>query len=234
MCQPLAPVTSSVTLTESQIVGAGQAQDGTLYVVTTGKLGPRLFVAEDMQLIEQYVDGSGGDTLVMYEDAKGVQHVIEVEGSGADMHMGIATGPLPDKTFVIGSVGEELTLVDASAVLAMPAQNTQTFHIDYVGEASDGSYIVVTAPDHASSYDDYRLFLGQVEALQQQLVTEFDASLSGTRIINFTFNGSAVQFSYDPGGAMGSLTAGGVDESFVSAQSATDQVAPSGAVFECR
>ena len=236
-CQPLASVTSSVTLDETQIVGAGKAQDGTLYVVLTKDREPRLFVSSDTQLVEQYVNGSGTDgtgTTVMYEDDKGVQHVIEVDGEGADMRMGIATGPLPGKTFEIGKVGEELTLVAASDVTAMPAQSTQTFHADYVGQASDGTFLVVTVPDHVSTLDDYRLFLGPLSAIREQKIVAFNASLSGAKLIDFTFNGVGVEFSYQFGVANGSLATGSMDETFLSSADTSSPAAPMNAVFACR
>jgi hypothetical protein len=49
-CDPLAEVTSSVTLQASRVVAAGRASDGTLYVIYNST---RLFVGSDDQLVER-------------------------------------------------------------------------------------------------------------------------------------------------------------------------------------
>jgi hypothetical protein len=89
----------------------------------------------------------------------------------------------------------------------------------------------VVAPDHASSSNGFRVFLGPVGALQEQVVGSVTGGLSIPlrTVIQLTVNGDAAELNYE--GASASLSGATQNEAFTEPAA---PAAPAGANFLCR
>jgi hypothetical protein len=208
VCDPLAAITSPVQLDASQVAAAGQATDGTLYVIYNRD---QLFVGSDTNLVEQVVIGAGispGQTDLDYTDDDGTPVVVEVVQDDTGTHMAIAHGLQKSKGIDSGN-GEPLALVDAALVAKLSASTAQTFDVDFAASLPGGSELVVIAPTHPSGFDQFRVFLGPANALAQLTVTNFGASLSGQRFATVMVDGAPADLTYLPGGPSVLNPAGG-------------------------
>ncbi|HEY5375626.1 MAG TPA: hypothetical protein VIK01_18230 [Polyangiaceae bacterium] len=207
-CDPLAAITTSVQLDVSQVVAAGQASDGSLYVIYNRD---QLFVGSDTDLVERVVLGSGespSQTDLDYTDDDGTPVVVEVVHDDMGTRMAVAHGMQKSKGIDSGN-GEPLTPVDAALVAKLSASTTQTFDVDFAASLADGRELVVIAPVRGSSYDEFRVFLGPVDAVAQQTVTNFQSSQSGQRFATVTIGGAPADLTYLAGGPSALNPAGG-------------------------
>ena len=237
-CDPTAPITSAVTLSAAEIVGAGKdSSSGETYVLLEHDSSLRLFVTRGASLSERFQtgnsQGSDGTTRFWtfeYRDDQGGTLLVEVDSNAAGRRMGVAMGPITDKRFDIGSTGIVLSNVDPDTAAAIPAQSTQTFHVEYAGAAADGRNLVVIAPDHVPLFDGFRVFLGPVSALREQPVENVTRGLSNrpTTLITLDIAGMSASASYNR--TDGALTSAGVETNFVGSLAPS---LPNGATFEC-
>lgn len=195
-CQPLAAETSAIEL--GNVIGAGQAADGTVYVIDRNGSDLRGFVSEGGELYRQRVSGTGevngadGETTVISLNELSPPLTLEVvTATGGSTRMGVAEGALKSKTFVIGEEGEELTLLSADDVAALALHNYPAEILaEYVANVEDEKLLVVLRPRDFTSYDEFRVFFGTPERLEEcpvQNVTR--AHDGGSTEIDFSVNG---------------------------------------------
>lgn len=197
-CQPLAAETSDVSL--GTVLGAGEAADGTIYVID--RIGNELrgFVSEGGELYRQRVSGSGemndaaGETITISLSELSPELTLQVvTAPDGSKRMGVVQGPLNTKTFTIGEEGEELTLLSADDVAALQLHNYPAEIVtEYVAEVEDEKLLVVLRPRDLTGYDEFRVFYGKLERLEEcpvQHVTR--AHDGGSTEIDFTVDGDA-------------------------------------------
>lgn len=233
-CDPLAASTSAVQFDASQVVAAGRAKDGSLYVIYGDS---RLFVGGGQELAERVVIGSGegaSQTDLDYIDDDGTPVTVELVRDAAGMHMTVARGMQQSKGIDDGN-GESLTLVDAALVVTVGASTTQTFEVDFAASLPDGRELVVIAPTRPVDYDQFRAFLGLPAALAQHAVTHFGSSQSGQRYATVMVDGAPSDLTYlaggpsaiNPNGGPSTLTIAGT------AYPLTEGPVPAGASYLC-
>lgn len=238
-CDPLSAQTTPVTLNASDIIAAGRdATDGAVYVLTERSFALRLFVATGDTLDEVFESGTGQGTtdsgrfwtFGYDDDATPVTVEVQEDASGS-RQMGVVKGALSGKGFDVGSMGDVLDAVDPTSAAAMAAQTTQTFHIEFSGSDDSSHDIIVVAPDHASSFDGFRVFYGTADALAEQsgaVTVTRGLSIPTTTFIAFTLDGSSATLQYGAAGDVLSIGAG-----FTTLTESADSALPMGAAFQC-
>jgi hypothetical protein len=232
-CDPLAAITSSVQLDASQVVAAGRAKDGSLYVIYNSD---RLFVGSDSNLTERVVLGSGessDQTDLDYTDDDGTAVIVEVARDGTGTHMAVARGKQKGKEIDSGN-GEPLTLVDAALVAKLGASTTQSFEIDFAASLPDARELVVIAPARGG-YDQFRVFLGPPNLLAQQAVMNFGSTKSGQRFATVMVDGAPADLTYLAGGPSVLNPAGGPATLTIAgtAYALTEGLVPADASYLC-
>lgn len=207
-CNPFAAITTSVQLDASSVVAAGQAEDGSIYVVYDDD---RLFVGSGKKLVEQLVVGSGetsNQTDLDYTDEDGTPVVVEVVRDSSGVHMAVARGTQNGKG-IDGGSGEQLTPVEATLVAKLTASTTHEFDFDFAAHLPDGRELVVIKPAHEVVYEKFRVFFGPAAAIAEQVVTSFGSSGSGQRYATIMIDGAAADLTYLAGGPSELNPAGG-------------------------
>jgi hypothetical protein len=239
-CDPLKAERSPVILNAADVIGAGRDAEGAVYVLVDQSSQLRLFVSGAASLAEQFESGTGqgqaGSTqfwTFAYADGQGMPVTVEVQKDATGARIGVVKGPISGKGFDVGSEGEVLEPISAAAAAALPAETTQTFHVDYAGAHPDGDDLVVIAPDHATTFDGFLIFYGPPAVLVEQPGTVSvtrGLSIPSTTVIAFTLDGAPATLQYDGTGA-GTLTVDGSSASLSAL--ATDAGVPPGAAFMC-
>jgi hypothetical protein len=195
-CQPLAAETSAIEL--GTVIGAGQAADGTVYVIDKDGTELRGFISEGGELYRQRVSGTGetsdasGDTTLISLDERTPPLTLEVVvGPDGTTRMGVAEGILKTKTFVIGEQGEELALLSADDVGALPLHDYPgEIVVEYVAQVEGEKLLVVLRPRDLTSYQEFRVFFGTLERLDERPVQNVTrARDGGSTEIDFSVNG---------------------------------------------
>jgi hypothetical protein len=194
-CDPLMADTASVTL--GSVVGAGESADGTIYVVDRGDEELRAFISQEGELYRQRVSGTGeGNTdgefvLVSLNELDPTVALMVTTDSDGNVRMGVAFGPIPTKTFVIGEQGEELTLLPDGDVKALPIHNYPAeIEVEYSAELADGRVLVVLRPRDFNDYSEFRVFFGPPDRLEERDLTSATRQRDGgTTDIEFEVNG---------------------------------------------
>lgn len=238
-CDPLEADPGAVTLSASDVVGAGQSSDGTLYVMAKVAGSLRLFVGDRTGLSEKFSKGSGEGTegsvrfaTFSYTEA-GATTTIEVDRDGASTRLGKYDGLPPNKRIAIGVDGEELTQVDANEAVAIQSQTDTSVVLEYSGSSSTGIQLVVTAPMHRIGFEGYRVFLGPVDGIKELIPLAVTRTLSppAVTIANLTIDGAPATLFYDVEVATISNQATGEEARFTGMVPPT---IPAGARFECQ
>jgi hypothetical protein len=195
-CQPLAAETSAVML--GTVIGAGEAADGTIYVIDRNGSELRGFVSEDGELYRQHVSGTGevndsaGETTTISLGELSPQRTLQVvTAQDGSTRMGVVEGTLKTKTFTIGEEGEELTLLSADDVAALPLHNYPSeIVVEYVAKVEDEELLVVLRPRDFTGYEEFRVFYGKPERLEECPVQNVSrARDGGSTQIDFSVNG---------------------------------------------
>lgn len=195
-CQPLAAETASIAL--GTVIGAGQAEDGTIYVIDKEGTELRGFISEGGELYRQRVSGTGeasdasGDTTLITLDERMPQLTLEVVvGADGTTRMGVAEGILKTKTFTIGEQGVELSLLTEDDVAALPLHNYPgEVVVEYAATVESANLLVVLRPRDLTSYDEFRVFYGKPERLEECPVQNVSRALDGgSTQIDFSVNG---------------------------------------------
>ncbi|MFL5306654.1 MAG: hypothetical protein ACJ8F1_15670 [Polyangia bacterium] len=186
-CDPLAP--QSVTV--GDVIGVGQADDGTLYVAAANGV----FVSRAGTLFRQHVTGTGQSGSNEYvftvqplnEDGGGSYNLLANTQGGAATAM--ALGPSGSRAFLgqtdAGVTG--LAVVPPTTIGGMPVVNTPNV-ISYIGDVAGGAVIVVTVPmdvDPSAKFQGRSVFYGPPDAVVQREIVDFQQSLSGNGSITF-------------------------------------------------
>ena len=172
-CGPLAAHETPISLTG--LVAAGKHADGTVYAVdepTDGKY--RVFSSEGNDLVRRRIAGSGQENstdlealTLQVQEPSAYTLKVEIAKSG-EIRMGVVRGVLSDKTFPIGAVGEVLT-VDSSAVQGLSVRNLPgEVTVEYAADLTDGRRLVVIRPTDDWDYEDFRLFLGPADHMEER------------------------------------------------------------------
>jgi len=175
-CDPLAADAGEVAL--ASILGAGESADGTTYVIDRKDRELRAFISEQGELYRQRVSGTGeGNTdgsfvLVSLDEREPQLSLLINTDVDGNVRMGVAAGPLATKTFVIGEEGEELTLLADDDVMALPIHNYPAeVVIEYSAELADGRRLLVLRPRDLRDYEEFRVFLGAADRLEERPLT---------------------------------------------------------------
>ena len=176
-CDPLA--TTTLAINAGTFVGAGKDAAGTVYLIDNAgpRVPERLFISAGTVLKRRRVNGSGsigggpGSYLIVDtgRDDAALQVAIEFGASGP-AKMGVHRGPLHDKTFTIGQAGDEvLTLLGQAALAGYALENLPGgVAIEHFATLPDGQLLLVTSPEVDPSYEEFRLFLGPLQHLQER------------------------------------------------------------------
>jgi hypothetical protein len=197
-CDPLAPHPLPIAL--RTLVAAGRDATGVIYAVDQGDGGERVFASDGSgALVRQRIAGSGTgpDFYVFNVTDHDPAFVLQIDvPPGGPVRMGVVIGALEDsRTFVIGQQGEELTLVPAEALAGMPVQNLPgNVVVEYTASLPSGEVMVVTRPRDDWSYEDFRLFLGNLGAVAERRVTDVARMLNGgSTYIRFDLDGQQAE-----------------------------------------
>lgn len=224
------------------IIAAGQDSAGVIYAVDHVDEGERVFVSDSSgALVRQRIAGSGTgpDFYVFSVTDHDPAFVLQIDTpAGGPLRMGVVIGTLEDsKTFVIGQQGEELTVLPAEAIAGMPIRNLPgTVVLEYAASLDNGDVLVVARPRDDWSYEDFRLFLGNVGAVTERRVSNVTRMRDGgSTLIDFDLDGQPAQASFpvlfvDGGFAPGpaTLTVAGTTTPLT-----RQDAAPAGAEYLC-
>ncbi|MGC4119922.1 MAG: hypothetical protein QM765_36160 [Myxococcales bacterium] len=195
-CSPLTAKEEPISLTA--LVAAGRHTDGTVYAVDEPSKGSyRAFVSAGGELLRRRVAGAGSEssaglvaiTLIVQEPTA---FALKVERpTSGSKRMGVLRGALDDKTFTIGERGDVLTVEDAAveglAVRNLPGGPA----VEYEASTADGRRLVVIRPTDDWTYEDFRLFLGTADRMEERAIkSTVRYSDGGTTEISFVLDGS--------------------------------------------
>ena len=195
-CQPLAAETSAIEL--GTVIGAGQAADGTVYVIDRKGTELRGFISEGGELYRQRVsgsgevnDGAGETTMISLSELSPPLTLEVVVAADGSARMGVAEGTLKTKTFIIGEQGEELAMLNKDDVAALPLHDYPSEIVtEYVAEVEGENLLVVLRPRDLADYDEFRVFYGKPERLEECIVQNVSrAKDGGSTLIDFSVNG---------------------------------------------
>jgi hypothetical protein len=197
-CQPLE--TEAVAVELDEVLAAGQSEAGVVYVIGKVDNEPRVFVADGSELVLEVESGSGQTTTeegtltsFTFYERDPILHVELWQGQDGTQRMGVLAGELPDgvKQFEIGTVGEELAPVDVAQVAQLePRRILNEVVVVYAAELADGRHLLVLRPDQLASPEDYRVFFGPSERLQERALTSIErARDGGSTTVDFLVDG---------------------------------------------
>jgi hypothetical protein len=200
-CDPFMTRAQQITLGE--IVAVGRDAEGTLFVVDRpgAESERRVFVSDGDVLVPRSVNGTGEasdgeiERLLFSVDDGVVPFRLVVEINAGETRMAIA--PLSEERDVaidaLGSDAEHLEVLDETAVAGMPIRSVpQDIAVEYVAQTEDGALLVVVRPGEDADYEDFRLFLGPEQRLEQREVTAFERQRDGgSTHIEFRLDGKA-------------------------------------------
>jgi hypothetical protein len=198
-CDPLAGAESPVTL--AILIGAGTHPDGTVYVLDRAGSDYRVFVGTALEVRRKRVAGSsefataGGTAVTVLVTEAEPPFRLKVEMTGGTSRMGVLRGMNDVRDFVIGQQGDLLAPLPVADVQALKLHNLGGgVFVEYAAEVPDGRRLVVVRPQDDWSYDDFRLFLGPPDRVEQRKVNSVQrARDGGTTTISFQFNGAAAE-----------------------------------------
>jgi hypothetical protein len=163
-CSPLDGSAAPIAL--DRVVGAGRHPDGTIYVLDeTGGYYHRVFVSDGAALQRRKVTGRGGGAngvIASISDSSGAFTLkVEAGADGSPTRMAVFRGELETKDFEIGTKGDVLELVDASAYASMNVRNiADGIRVQYDASRSEGQRLVIVRPDWDERFEHVRVFYG--------------------------------------------------------------------------
>jgi hypothetical protein len=196
-CDPLAGPESTIAL--ATLIGAGRHPDGTTYLLDKAGSVHRVFVGSGPELRRKRVTvgvesaGPSGTFVMVSVTEAEPPFRLKVEMMGGTSRMGVLreTSSMPD--FVIGQQGDVLAPLTVAEVQALQLHNLGAF-VEYDAQIPDGRRLVVTRPEDEWDYEDFRLFLGPPERLEERKVTSVQrARDGGTTKISFQFEGAPAE-----------------------------------------
>jgi hypothetical protein len=207
-CDPLQAAVDPVAL--GDLVGAGRAKDGTVYVLDHGPDGAavktlRAFVSDGTVMRRRQILGSGeSPSFVDATLAPDLQIGVDLANASAT-RMGIFHGDLDPKTksFDIGTQGEQLTMLAASDLAPFTWANLTSVDVMYDATTSDGHRFIAFAPQVDYSDDKVRVFYGTPDRMIQRTLLSMsvdstihmEIDLDGKQtIVQISFCGSGLQY----------------------------------------
>jgi hypothetical protein len=199
-CDPLAPAPISL----GTVFAVGKNSTGTIYAVdqVSNQVGTnrRVFVSDASgSLVRQRVNGEGSSSdSYDFNVSEPTPFVLQIDmPTGASVRMGVVQGTLKDrKDFVIGTDGEELTVLPNSTIASMPLRNLPG-EVEDVATLPDGSIMLITFPhDDYWFYTDWRLFLGPTNAVAERTVVSVVRAGDGSPTILFDMDGTQASASF--------------------------------------
>jgi hypothetical protein len=201
-CEPLGSVDSPIALRE--VLGVGKTATGTLYVVDEDAehADYRVFVSEGLALVRREVEGTGEESLagarrLAVTARRGDEaFTLFIEWNGRPTRMVLEDGPLRDKNLDPSAhLGQELEIVDASVLQGLRVRNLPgDVVVEYSARVDETQRLVVTRPEHDWSYEDFRLFLGPPERIEERRVTSVErARDGGSTWIEFEVDGEGAE-----------------------------------------
>jgi len=202
-CDPFVSMAEPIELNTIRAIGRDVL--GTIYLAdyVPGTWDDHVFVSIGNELHRRRVLGGGGGSdgtteVTMYIVEGNPDFNLQIEVTDGATRMGVLFGEDVD-TFEIGEQGEELEVVGADAIAGMTLVNLP-IHVDveYLAQTEDGRVLVILRPTDDWDYEDFRLFLGEADALDERaidsVVREKDG---GTTTIEFELDG-AIATAYFP------------------------------------
>ena len=186
-CNPLEAAPAPITLGE--VIVAGRSDAGTVYVIEQPNEAPELraFASSGDVLVRHVVAGSGVDNredgslhynLLVDTAANGFTLIAEVEGD--HKRMLLASGSLPKQLDIDPAQGEELEIVGEDVLEKLTLRNLpDDVHVEYWASLPDGARMLVVRPEHDWSYEQFRLFLGPLDRMQEREVFEVTRAKDG-------------------------------------------------------
>jgi hypothetical protein len=188
-CSPLEANMKPIAL--GNILGAGRAADGTVYVLDDGDPAYRAFVSQGNVLQRKEVAGSGstGEGTITATVADATPWTLQVESAnGSATKMGLYRGALPTKTFEIGKDGDVLTIVGTDVVRAFELRNLPGDVVaEYDARTADGHRLFVTRPKTDGHDEDFRVFYGTPERMEERELVS--ATRGSTTYLVFAVDG---------------------------------------------
>lgn len=186
-CDPLGAAPAPIALGEA--IAIGRASDGTLYLIERPDESSeyRAFESSGSSLVRHVVAGTGEG-----HDADGTDHYNILVDSAADgftliaevsrdrRRMLVAPGWLAKQLDIDAAQGEELEIVGKEALEPLTLHNLPgDVHIEYSAALPDGERLVVVRPEYDASYEQFRLFLGPRERMEEREVFAVNRSKDG-------------------------------------------------------
>lgn len=198
-CDPLAAAQQPITL--GMLIGAGVHADGTIYLLDKPGTEYRVFVGSGLDVRRKRVAGSsefaipGGRAVTVPVTEADPPFRLKVETTGDTIRMGVLRGMTNVRDFVIGQDGDLLTTLPLADVQALKLHNLGGgVFVEYAADSPDGRRLVVTRPEDDWSYEDFRLFLGPPERVEERKVDSVTrARDGGTTTIRFQLDGAAAE-----------------------------------------
>lgn len=201
-CEPLGAMDTPVALRD--VIAVGKAATGTLYVVDQDAedVDVRVFVSEGLALVRREVSGTGDETLAGRRRlAVTVQRgddafTLFIEWNGAPTRIVREDGPLRDKNLDPSAhLGEELEVVDESVLTGLRVRNLPgDVVVEYSARVDQTQRLVVTRPAHDWTYEDFRLFFGPPERIEERRVSSVERALDGgSTWIHFEVGGESAE-----------------------------------------
>ncbi len=197
-CDPLTDRATETTV--EPVLAVGEADDGTLYVLSGGDYlaEEKVFVSAGDVLIRKEVLGmgimgqaDGGERYaVTFLDAEIDRKLIVVLSAEDVESMKVCEG---DEVFMSKGedppeeLCEQLTLVGKEVLSGYQTESLPgTMLVEYNVEVADGTWIIVVVPEHDWGYEDFRLFWGPPgDLVEQQVLNVVRFSDGGTTDITF-------------------------------------------------
>ena len=198
-CDPLAGAESPITL--ATLIGAGRHPDGTTYLLDKAGSDYRVFVGSGLELRRKRVAGSGeftveGGTAVTVSVTEAEPPFrLKVEMTAGSSRMGVLRGMTDVRDFVIGQQGDPLSPLTVAEVQLLQLHNLGGgVFVEYAADIVNGQRLVVTRPQDDWGYEDFRLFLGPPERVEERKVSSVQrARDGGTTTISFQIEGAAAE-----------------------------------------
>lgn len=203
-CDPLAAMPLPITL--GTVSAAGRAADGTLYVVSSaGTANTHVFVSSGQILQRKRASGSGSsggatgdvDQTVSFEEGSTPNRLVFKQTNG--VVKGIALVHDGGKSFFdeLPASAEQLTIVPASELARFELRNLAGEQVlELSARTAEGNRVVVTRPEDWSSYNDFRVFYGSRDALDERRARDAGSSKSGSRFLTFDVDGADFELSF--------------------------------------
>lgn len=175
------------------ILGIGRDTNETIYLADEADgEEDHVFVSADGELVRRRITGSGGGGGTYSFSLEDPLLTLQIFTPPAGpVRMGVVAGETD--SFVIGEEGEELEVLDPDAIADMPLRNLSgEIELEYAAETDDGRLMVVTRPRDDWAYEDFRVFFGSVDALDERIVHSVARQEDGgTTLIELELDGAA-------------------------------------------